>query len=231
MRFRIILVAGSLSLVPGAPLAAADLVVPVVLDVRSGTAHYRTELTLTNRGAASVRLGLAYRGSLGAATGIVTEDLPAATQRTILDVVGYLASRGMAFPGLSEGAPHAGTLRISLPEGSGDMVSALARTTSPTSAPHPAGAAGLAYAAVSPTGSFSGRAVVHGLRATGSERSNLAVFNPGTDPVTVRVVAASGSGDGGEVVVAGALALAAGEWRQFDGVLATAGIAQGWAVV
>ena len=231
MRFRIILVAGSLSLVPGAPLAAADLVVPVVLDVRSGTAHYRTELTLTNRGAASVRLGLAYRGSLGAATGIVTEDLPAATQRTILDVVGYLASRGVAFPGLSEGAPHAGTLRISLPEGSGDMVSALARTTSPTSAPHPAGAAGLAYAAVSPTGSFSGRAVVHGLRATGSERSNLAVFNPGTDPVTVRVLAASGSGDSGEVVVAGALALAAGEWRQFDGVLATAGIAQGWAVV
>jgi hypothetical protein len=231
MRFRLILATGVLGASGALPLPAADLVVPVVLDVRSGTAHYRTELTLTNRGAVPVDLALAYRGSLGAAEGMVTENLPAGTQRTIPDVVGLLAGQGVPFPSLSTGSPHAGTLRVSFPDSAAGAVSALARTTSPTSAPHPEGASGLAYLAVSPSASFSGRAVVHGLRATGSERSNLAVFNPGTAPVTVRVVAASGTGDGRETVFADALRLEAGEWRQIDGILAQAGMSQGWAVV
>jgi hypothetical protein len=230
MRFRLVLATWVASVLGSFPLPAADLVVPVVLDVRSGTAHYRTELTLTNRGAAPVDLALAYRGSLGTAAGMVTENLPAGTQRTIPDVVGFLAGRGIAFPSLLEGAPQAGTLRITFPESASQTLSAVARTTSPTSAPHPAGASGLAYLAVAPSASFAGRAVVHGLRAIGSDRSNLAVFNPGTAPVTVRVVAASGTGDGREVVVADALRLEAGEWRQVDGILAKAGLDQGWAV-
>lgn len=230
MRFRLVLAAGVLELLAG-PLPAADLVVPVVLDVRAGTAHYLTELTLTNRGAAPAAVTLAYRGSLGTAAGMVTEDLPAGTQRTIRDVVGFLAARGVSFPGLAEGSSQAGTLRVSVPAGAEGAVSALARTTSPTGAPHPDGAAGLAYLARPPASAFSGRAVVHGLRTSSAERSNLAVYNPGTAPVTVRVVAASGSGDGREVAVAEGLGLEAGEWRQLDGVLARAGLTQGWAVV
>ncbi len=231
MRFRLVLATGVTGLLGTIPLTAADLVIPVVLDVRSGTAHFRTELTLTNRGTLPVDLGLTYRGSLGTAAGMVSESLPAGTQRTIPDVVGFLAGRGVPFPSLPQGAPHAGTLRVTVPDSALPAVTAMARTTSPTSAPHPDGAAGLAYLAVAPTASFAGRAFVHGLRATGSERSNLAVFNPGTSVVTVRIVAASGAGDGGEAVVADSLKLEAGEWRQFDGILARAGIAQGWAVV
>ncbi len=215
----------------GGLLPAADLVVPVVLDVRSGAAHYRTELTLTNRGSSAVALTLSYRGSLGAAEGMVPEILPGGTQRTISDVIGFLAGSGVAFPSLAEGAPQAGTLRIGIPDDASGDVSAVARTTSPTLAPHPEGAAGLAYLAVSPSTSFTGRAVVHGLRATPSERSNLAVFNPGASFVTVRVTAASGSGDGRQVVAAEALRLEAGEWRQIDGILAKAGLEQGWVAI
>jgi hypothetical protein len=231
MVHRLALVPGIAGLLAGLPLPAADLVVPVVLDVRSGTAHYRTELTLTNRGAIEVELSLAYRGSLGGAGGVVAEAVPAGAQVTIPDVIGFLATRGVAFPSLAEGAPHAGTLRITVPGEAAPSFSVLARTTSPTSSPHPGGSSGLAYAGVSPASSFTGRAVVHGLRATGSDRSNLAVYNPGTSPVTVRVVAVSGDGDGREVVAAESLVLEAGEWRQLDGLFAKAGLAQGWAVV
>ena len=231
MRFRLILASGAVGLMGRLPLPAADLVVPVVLDVRSGTAHFRTELTLTNRGTAPVELALTYRGSLGAAAGIVPENLPGGTQMTIPDVVGYLSDHGIDFASLSDGAPHAGTLRITVPDSRAASLSALARTTSPTSAPHPAGAAGLAYAAAAPAAAFAGQAVVHGLRASSSERSNLAVFNPGTSQVTVRIVAASGAGDGREVIAAEGVTLEAGEWRQIDGILAKAGIEQGWAVV
>ncbi|HYN40700.1 MAG TPA: hypothetical protein VE129_02910, partial [Thermoanaerobaculia bacterium] len=143
----------------------------------------------------------------------------------------FLAGRGIAFPSLADGAPHAGTLRVSFPDAAAADLSAVARTTTPTSAPHPAGAAGLAYLAVSPSASFTGRAVVPGLRATMAERSNLAVFNPGPSFTTVRVIAASGTGDGREVVAADALRLEEGEWRQIDGIFAKAGLEQGWAVI
>lgn len=231
MRFRIVLATGVVGVLGGLGLPAADLVVPVVLDVRSGSAHYRSELTLTNRGIAAVDLTLTYRGSLGAAGGMVTEKVPAGTQRTFPDVIEFLAGRGIVFPGLPEGAAHAGTLRISVPDSAADAFSAVARTTSPTFAPHPAGAAGLAYLAVSPSTSFTGRALIPGLRATASERSNLALFNPGSSTTTVRVTAASGTGDGREVVVTDALRLEGGEWRQIDGIFATAGLEQGWAVI
>lgn len=205
-------------------LPAADLIVPVVLDVRSGAAHYRTELTLTNGAATPVVLGFTYRGSLGDAFGSATDELGAGTQRTIPDVIGWLESRGVSFPGLASGAPQAGTLRITLPDERAASVAAVARTTTPTAAPHPAGAAGLAYLATGSTSASAGRAVVHGLRATETERSNLAVWNPGISPVTVRIVAASGTGDGREVPVAESWSLGPGEWRQVDGVLAKTGI-------
>ena len=231
MRFRLVLTTGVVAVLGSPPLAAADLEVPVVLDVRSGTAHYTTELTLTNRAASPVDLTLYYRGSLGSAAGAVSESLPAGTQRTFPDVIRFLADRGVAFPGLTEGAPQAGTLRITFADTAAATLSAVARTTSPTDPPHPAGASGLAYLAAPSSASFSGRAVVQGLRATGSDRSNLAVFNPAAAAVTVRVVSVSGAGDGTEVVSADALRLEPGEWRQIDGILARAGITQGWAVV
>ena len=231
MSIRLVLAIGTGILAGSASLRASDLVVPVVLDVRSGGAHYTTELTLTNRGSSPAALGLSYRGSLGSASGAITVTVPAGTQTTLPDVVAALAAGGVAFPALGEGAPHAGTLRIAVPDAAAAVVSALARTTSPTGSPHPEGAAGLAYAAIGLPAAHSGRAVVHALRQSVFERSNLAVFNPGSSQVTVRAVAFSGGGDGREAPVAEGLRLEPGEWRQLDRVLEKAGMAQGWAVV
>ena len=231
MYARLVVATAVVAALPGVSLRATDLVVPVVLDVRAGMAHYTTELTLTNRGSSPLSLVLSYRGSLGSAGGSVTETLPAGTQQTVPDVVRFLAERGVVFPPLADGGAHAGTLRIGVPDGSAAAFAAVARTTSPTSSPHPDGAAGLAYAAVTPSGASSGRAVVHGLRATGTDRSNLAVFNPSTSPVTVRIVSVSGTGDAREVVSEAGLTLEAGDWRQVDGILAKAGLTQGWVVI
>ncbi len=164
MRTGFILANGVVGVPGGFPLPAADLVVPVVLDVRSGAARYRTELTLTNRGSAAIDLTLVYRASLGAASAMVTENLPAGTQRTLSDVIGFLAGRGISFPGLPDGAPHFGTLWVIAPDDTAGGLFAVARTTSPTSEPHPAGAAGLAHLVASSSASFAGRAVVDGLR-------------------------------------------------------------------
>ncbi len=212
-------------------LHAVELVVPVVLDVRSGAAHYRTELTLTNGAALPVLLGFAYRGSLGDAAGSVSAGIGAGTQWTIPDVIAWLEGHGVVFPGLRDGVPHAGTLRITCPDEQAATLAAVARTTTPTSAPHPEGAAGLAYPASRTDVAFTGRAVVHGLRAGMTERSNLAVWNSGGSPVTVRITVTSGTGDGREVVVTEGWSLGPGDWKQVDGILAKAGLPQGWAIV
>jgi len=211
--------------------SGATLVVPVVLDVRSGTAWYRTELTLTNRGTTPVDLTLAYRGSLGGVSGSVVETLPAGTQRTVPDAIARLRDGGLPFPPSSSGASQAGTLTITLPDFAAATVGVVARTASETGPPQPAGRAGLAYPAVPRARWATTEAVVYGLRANERDRSNLAVYNPSTSPVTLRVTAWSGSGDGREAVVADAEALEPGAWKQYDGILSRAGFENGWVVV
>ncbi len=213
------------------PARSASLAVPVVLDVRSGSAWYRTELTLTNRGASAIDLTLTYVGSIGATSGSVTETLAAGAQRTIPDVVAHLRAGGLHFPDPAAGEPQAGTLVVGLPDEAAASVSVLARTASPTSPPQPEGRAGLAYPALPRASWATDTAVVYGLRATATDRSNLAVFNPTAQPVTLRVTVVSGSGDGRSFVVAAAETLPPGGWKQYDGVMAKAGLANGWAVV
>jgi len=226
-----LLLSGLALLSPPRSAPGATLVVPVVLDVRSGTAWYRTELTLTNRGTAPVDVTLTYRGSLGGISGSRVERLPAGTQRTLPDVIGHLRDSGVPFPPSSPGAPQAGTLSVDVPDATADALGIVARTASETATPQPAGRAGLAYAAVPRSRWATRDAVVHGLRATSGDRSNLAVYNPSASPVTLRVTAVSGSGDGREKVVADAVTLEPGAWRQYDGVLAQAGLENGWVVV
>lgn len=227
MRKRLALLGVAPALLLFLPASAARLAVPVVLDVATANARYRTELTLTNRGGAAVELTVAYGASIGSGSGTLRVSLAAGEQRTIGDVVAFLRAGGIA---LSDGS-QAGTLGLELPDAAADLVSAVARTTTATAPPQPDGKAGLAYAGRSRAGWATQRAVVYGLRADGVDRSNLAVYNPGTAEVTVRVTAVSGAGDGRAVVVAEAERLAAGAWKQFDGVLARVGMTTGWAVV
>ena len=209
-------------------------VVPIVLDVRTGTAHFTTEMTLTNAGASPVNLSLRYTASLGErlGSGTVTDSLAGGEQKVIPDVLSYLRDKGLALPASSSAPQQGGVLAVAFTGATSEAaLGVLARTTAATATPHPEGAAGLAYVGLPSWNVFTRTANIYGLRATGQDRSNLAIYNPATDPVTVRIVAFSGAGDGASSVVSAAETLPGLGWRQYNNILAAAGIAEGWVTV
>ncbi|MEO6325441.1 MAG: hypothetical protein ABIT01_03175 [Thermoanaerobaculia bacterium] len=197
----------------------AQRFVPIALDVATATAHFTTELSLTNRGDRDVSVTYLYTASLGDGSGTVVDTLAAGRQIVIPDALAFLRGKGLAIP-TSDVAAQAGALVVSFGCASApDAVSVTARTTTPTAAPLPVGSAGLAYAGLPSSATTTGLAgglVVHGLRVNAGDRSNIAVYEASGNPVTLRVTAISGSGDGARVVLDGALALGAREWRQFS---------------
>ena len=206
----------------------ASRFVPVVLDVISGTAHFTTELSLTNRGTKAAAVSIFYSASLGSGTGTVNDTLPAGKQLVIPDVIAYLRQKGLSIP---TSGPQVGTLLVRFDGVSApNVVAGVARTTSVTEAPQPAGSAGLAYTAIDPVADASTAPLwVYGLRQNATDRSNLAVYNPGSDPVTVKVTAFSG--DGQSSVIAAAEVLPAYGWKQYNGVMAGVGNGTGYASV
>lgn len=214
---------------PGAPRQQG--VLPIVLDVDAGHARYTTEVALTNDGETQ-DVALTYTPSLGsrAGGGSVVVTLPAGAQVVYADVLAALRAFGLPVPEASPSSPQGGTLAVAYDTSLG-RVHATARTTSPTSPPHPAGRAGVAYGAVGPADVLSTRSVVFGLRSTPADRSNLADFNPGTVPVTVRVTLRSGAGDAQEAVLADGLVLPALAFAQLDNPLPAAGMTNAWALV
>jgi hypothetical protein len=211
-------------------------VVPVVLDVTTASAHYTTELTLTNDTAEDRPVELVYTAALGSreGSGSVSDRLAAGEQRRIPDVLGYLRSKGLALPDPSTEWSQGGTLQVVAPEpaeGSGRFA-VLARTASGTAAPLPSGRAGLAYGTMQTPPGF--RALrVYGLRSDDADRSNLAVVNTSGDPMSFRVTVFSGSGDGTSAVVADGQTLPPYGWTQINSpdLLDRVGIANGWALV
>jgi hypothetical protein len=200
-----------------------------VLDVASGSAHYTTELALTNRGTSPAALTMTYTASLGSGSGTASESLAAGQQLVIPDAIAYLRGKGLSIP-TSES--QAGTLLMSFQGLSGFGVAAVtARTSTSTAAPQPVGRAGLAYSAVGLDDHAPGSLTVYGLRSNASDRSNLAVFSMSSDPVTVAVTAYSGDGDGKSFVIASGEVLPPWGWKQYNGILDTAGMSNGWVTV
>jgi hypothetical protein len=200
--------------------------VPIVLDV-TGLAHYTSELQLTNLGAGPTTVKLSYTGSMGAGSGDVLETVPAGQQAVYPDVISFLRSRGVPIP---VSGNQAGTLTVSAVAAG---VRATVRTGADTVAPQPVGRSGLAYAdtdpAVSPAAAY-----VFGLRTNGADRSNLAVYNMGSAPVSLKVTLVSG--DDGSVfdVTAGQpLSLPAHGWFQYGDaeLLRKAAFSSGYAIV
>ncbi len=218
----------ALALVLATPLHGADTtrLVPIVLDVTSGSARYTTELALTNRGATGVTAKLRYHPSLGATGGgSAALSLTAGQQLVLPDVIAYLRHEGL---GLPDDEPQAGTLEVAFSGAqSEDVVAATARTGSAVASPE--GRAGLAYGALR-EGSTS-RLTVYGLRESASDRSNLAFLSTSADPVTVKVTVRSGSGDGKSVVLREAESLPPFGWIQIGRVLSEAGLTNGWAEI
>lgn len=127
--------------------------VPIVLDVFSGTAHFTTELSLTNAEPNAVSVALRYTASLGSGSGTVPVSLAAGQQFVIPDVLAYLRANGLAIPSGSSGQ-QGGTLLVTFDGVSPrELISATARTTTATGAPQPVGSSGLAYRGLNPTSS------------------------------------------------------------------------------
>ena len=207
----------------------ARRLVPIVLDV-VGLAHYTTELTLTNRGTTDAQVTLLYTASLGSGTGTAHETLNHGSNLVVPDVISYLRGKGLSIP--NDGSSQAGTLLVTFDSLSDSAVaSAVARTTAATLAPQPTGSAGLAYSGVDPTSGSTGSLTLYGLRSNATDRSNLAVYNTGPNPVTVSVTVFSGDGSGASSVVSAATTLPAWGWTQFNRVLDSTGFASGWATV
>lgn len=199
-------------------------VVPIVLDVASGTARYTTELSLANPGASDATVELRYTASLGdkLGSGTVSESVPAGGQVRFADALSALRARGLAIP---EDGPQGGVLVV---ETLGAGVIATARTTTGVAAPE--GRAGVAYVGLGESERRTGAATVFGLRSTATDRSNLAILSTSDEPVVVRVTAFDGD-TGATAVLEEAMTLPAYGWLQIDGVLDRAGFGNGWVTV
>lgn len=200
--------------------------VPVVVDVETGTAHYTSEVVVTNRNTTTASATLQYTASLGSGSGVVADTIAAGRQLVIPDVMDYLRQKGLTIP---VGGSQAGTLLVTFGGiTDGDAVAVTVRTTAATSAPLPAGRAGLAYSAIDPASGTDGSLYLFGIRSSDTDRANVAVFNTSAAPVSVRVTAFSGSGDGRSQVVAASDPIPAWGWKQYNRVLDAVGFTNGW---
>ncbi len=204
--------------------------VPIVLDVDNGSgAHFTTELDLTNRGTTPAALTYLYTGSIGSGSGSGSEALAPGQQLVVADAISYLRGKGVPIPSGNVG----GTLLVTF-DGVSDpsVASVTARTTTATSAPQPAGAAGLAYAALDPnTEGARGLLSLYGLRSNSQDRSNVAVFNTSGQPVTLRVTASNGNGTGATAVIDASTTLPPYGWKQYTRILEGPAYSTGWVSV
>lgn len=209
---------------------SATLFVPIVLSSGgAGASFYTSELTLTNRGTTAATVELRYTAAFGGGEGACIETLLSGEQRVIPDAIVYLRGRGVPIP---EGVGRGGTLLVRFTGlSSSDAAAATVRTTTATVAPQPLGAAGLSYPGIPPATSFNTSATLYGLRTSADDRSNVAVYNPATEPVTVKVTAFAGDGTGLSVVKADGLEIPGLGWTQLSGILDGTGITNGWVTV
>lgn len=213
-------------------------VVPIVLDVDTGSAHYVTELALTNRSSGPATATLAYTATLGSklGSGSTTLTLGAGEQRRIDDVLGYLRSAGLPLPTAKADPQQGGTLKVEFagPAVDESKVAATARTTSATLAPLPVGRAGLAYGGVRSSAASPASVTLFPLRnAAGVDRTNLAVVNTSEKPMTIRVTLFSATEPGRTVVFRQDETLPPYGWIQYGSaqLLEANGLTTAWAKI
>jgi len=213
-------------------------VVPIVLDVDTGSAHYVSELALTNRSSGPATATLAYTATLGskAGSGSTTLTLGAGEQRRIDDVLGYLRSAGLPLPTAKADPQQGGTLKVAFvgPAVDETNVAATARTTSATLAPLPVGRAGLAYGGVRASAASPASVTLFPLRnAAGVDRTNLAVVNTSAEPMTIRITLFSATEPGRTVVFRQDETLPPYGWIQYGSaqLLEANGLTTAWAKI
>ncbi len=219
----------------GLPLAR---LLPIVLDVSGSSVHYTTEMALTNNGTTMLSVSMLYTASLGSkeGSGSVTDSLAPAEQKRIADVLSYLREKGLSIPSQAEQPQQGGTLLVTFSGSSAidpKLVSATARTAALTTEPQPLGRAGLAYSGLLAIEASTSTLTIYGLRSTPADRTNVAVFNTSSDPVTLKVAVCSGSGDGRCAVFRDAETLPPFGWNQYGSnqILDGNGITRGWVTI
>ncbi len=202
--------------VAGAKPEDACQLLPVVLDVEASGTRYRTEISFANPNPDAQEMAVHYTASLGSAegTGDGQFSVPAGQQLLAADGIEFLRQLGIGIPRTTPDTPQGGTLRICRLNPGEGPVGVTARITSPTLPPSAPGSAGVSFPAVPADEGFTARATVFGLRTSALDRSNVAIYNPGAEPVSVKVTLVSGSSDG-QVVLSAKEALPGYGWKQF----------------
>ena len=208
---------------------------PVVIDVEASGTRYQTEVSFTNPDREAQELAVLYTASLGRVegTGEGRFSVPPGGQLFVRDGIEFLRQLGIGIQESTTGTPQAGTLRMCSLNPGAIPVGVMVRITSPTRPPYTAGKAGVSFTAVPADEGFTGRAIVFGFRQNSLERSNVAIYNPGAEPVSVSVTLVSGSSDRKSVISAREDLPGYG-WKQFtnlSGEIPTPVIDQGFVVI
>ena len=202
---------------------SSRLFVPVILTASGrNNSFFTSELTLTNRGNQTVTLRHTYTAAVGGGGGAASETLGAGRQKIVSNAIDYLRTLGIRIPGSGN---RIGTLRV---EVSGLDVGVTVRTTTRVAD----GRAGLAYPGIAVADGFEEAVYLCGLRQNAQDRSNVAFQNMGTSQegnITLRTTVYSGDPFANpRSRVLPDVTLAPGGFHQYSGLLATAGIDQGY---
>ncbi|HSB64842.1 MAG TPA: hypothetical protein VLJ18_11785 [Thermoanaerobaculia bacterium] len=209
--------------VPVGPLSAGTLQLPVLVE----TPRFSSELLLANGGSSHARLDLSYTESLSeAVSGTVSVMLAPGEQRILPGAIDFLRKGGVPL-GAAGAASHAGSVRIVVDPPSAPVYAG-ARTASPTPV---GGQFGLFTPALAPVSGTRDEGFLYGLRADSENRTNVAVVNVGVTgegPIELSLEVHDGD-DGGRVKGTPVnRTLGPGQWFQADGILAGAGVTNGW---
>ena len=206
------------------PTTSSALFVPVILTASGqNNSFFTSELTLTNRGGQEAALHYTYTAHRGGGSGTASETLAPGRQKIVPDAIDYLRTLGIPIPSAGN---RVGTLRVGVSGPS--EVGVTVRTTTLVAD----GQAGLAYPGIAAAAGFEEAVYLCGLRQNRQDRSNVAIQNMGTAAegnVTLRATVYSG--DLGRADVLPDVTLEPGGFRQFNGILATAGFTQGYVKV
>ena len=206
----------------GPDCTLSDLVVPVIISASGRSESFFTsELALTNRGSQTATLRHTYTAAAGGGSGEVSETLAPGRQKIVPDAIDYFRTLGVPIPATGN---RIGTLRV---EVSGSEVGATVRTTTRVAD----GRAGLAYPGIAVEDGFEGPVYLCGLRQNAQDRSNVAFQNIGASGggnISLRTTVFSGDPQAPSSHVMPDVILAPGGFHQYSGLLATAGIEQGY---
>jgi hypothetical protein len=159
----------------GSTSLSAKYFVPIVLSSPGmNDSFFKSEMTLTNKGASDVALEYEYTASFGGGSGSAADKLSPGQQKVIPDAIEYLKSMGVPLP---DSGARGGTLHVKV-SGMTSLTDAAVTLRTTTAVAN--GRAGLAYSALPGWSLLGNKAFLCGLRQNAKDRSNLAVQNAGS---------------------------------------------------